>query len=768
MNFRPHSPALALDGAWSFAWSEENFSATSRAALEQAGLDFHPCTVPGALETDLQALGKFPDPFLGLNALEAQKYERHHVWYVRHFRAETPPGTTPELVFEGLDTFAEIYLNGQLLGRAANMLIEHVFPVDGLLREENELLVHFRPAVVEAEKYSYPPGLGAQGLSYESLHVRKAPHMYGWDIMPRIVSAGIWRPVRLRFLPPRRIETAYLETVTLHPDGSRAELVLHYQITPGTGPCELIVEGACSSSRFAQSRPVAFPAGRMKIAVERPELWWPRGSGEAKLYEVTVRLKKEGVEIDRLAFTHGIRTIELERTSVTTEAGDGQFRFKINGEPIFIKGSNWVPADAFHWRDAERIPRILPLAVEAHCNLLRGWGGNVYEGDAFFDGCDRAGILIWQDFAMACAVYPQDAEFQAQLREEARQVVRRLRQHASLALWAGDNECDQAHAWFGAGDPNKNVLTRVVLPEVLKAEDPGRPYLPSSPYIDEAGYAAGEKYLSEYHLWGPRDYFKSDYYAKALCHFASETGYEGIPAVESMRLFLSPDKLWPPQGNDEWILHSINPKLDESLYSPPEHRVNLMLNQVRVLFGTVPETLEDFVFASQASQAEGMKFFVERFRHGKENWRRSGIVWWNLMDGWPQLSDSVVDYYFRKKLAFHFIRRAQQDVCIMLREPAGDHQEIVAVNDLRRPVTLDYTIVDISDGREAATGRVALAANTAVTVGALSHVTVRQTLFHLSWSSEAGPGCNHYLAGPAPFDLTQYRKWLRAAGCLVD
>lgn len=760
---------IDLNGEWVFAVAEVEHPGTTLADLERGGLKLLACSVPGCLENDLQASGILPpaDLFAGKNILQAQRLERHHVWYGRRFSAEVPSGTVPQLVFEGVDCFADVYLNGGLVGSIDNMLIPHSFSLEGLLRNENEILVHIRPVVLEARKYPYPAGLAAQGTAYESLYVRKAPHMFGWDIMPRAVSAGIWRPVRLEFSTLDRLEEVYLETVHLAPDHSRAELRFHFHAIIADGDYEIAVSGECASSRFSISKRLAFDAGQFTFSVDSPRLWWPRGAGTSDLYEITVQLLRNGMEIDRVQFRHGIRSIALERSSVTDEAGTGSFRFLVNGEPVFIKGTNWVPADAFHWRDAERIPRILPLVLESGCNLLRCWGGNVYENDAFFDWCDTHGILVWQDFAMACAVYPQDAGFQQRLKDEVACVIKRLRQHACVALWAGDNECDQFHGCHHRGDPNRNVLTRVVIPEVLKLEDPGRPYLPSSPFIDPVAFEKGEHYLPENHLWGPRDYYKGSYYTGAACHFASEIGYHGAPHVSSLVRFLSPEKLWPPQDNDEWMLHSTNPMLDTALFSPPEHRVNLMINQIRVLFGKVPDALPDFVFASQASQAEALKFFIEQFRAGKENWRRTGIIWWNLMDGWPQLSDAVVDYYFTKKLAFDFIARSQKDVCVLLREPREGRQDIVVVNDAMTHVGLSYTIRN-SDGELIASGSEAVPPNKARTIGSIASDPAAHEFYLMEWESDSGKGKNHYLSGNAPFDLELYREWLRRNGLLPE
>jgi beta-mannosidase len=763
VDFLQGQPHLDLTGEWSFAYSLAPVDPAPATAAEVAGrgLEVRPCTVPGNLELDLHAQGLLPDPFTGMSMLRVTELERAHVWYSRRFQAEPQPGRVAELTFEGLDCFADIHLNGRLAGSTDNMLIPHTFAVDEFLQGDNELLVHIRPAVAEARRYDYPPNAASLPFNEESLYVRKAPHMYGWDIMPRAVSAGIWRPVRLRFRPQERLEYVYLETLSIGPGGNAASLLLHYQArTAGEGEYELSVEGTCGDSTFAQRVRITFEAGHLQIRVPRAKVWWPRGRGDAALYQVTIALLKDGAELDRMTFAHGIRTVELERTSVTDERGEGQFLFHVNGERFFAKGTNWVPADAFHSRDAARLPRMLALADDIGCNMLRCWGGNVYEADSFYDFCDAHGMLVWQDFAMACAVYPQEAAFQQRLAAEARAVVRRLRQHACIALWSGDNECDAAHGWLGRRlDPNRNVLTREVLPRVLQEEDPMRPYLPSSPYIDEVAFAAGGQGLPEDHLWGPRDYYKSDFYRNSWCHFASEMGYHGCPSPTSVREFLSPDKVWPYQGNEEWLLHATSPVPGFEGYN---YRVQLMANQVRELFGAVPDTLEEFAFASQASQAEAKKFFVELFRGAK--WRRTGILWWNLVDGWPQFSDAVVDYYFRRKLAYHFLKNVQQPLLLLLREPENWRQELVASNDLRDDVEVQYTVTDADTEETVAEGRGVARGDRVTRLGAIPFSMGAKRFYLVDWTTPAGSGRSHYLAGNPPFDLQQYRRWVKKAG----
>lgn len=749
---------LDLNGPWSLALAFQPGDYRTVADFAAAGVETLPAQVPGNLELDLHAAGRIPDPFQGMNIVALRKYEFAHAWYFRRFDCAPPAGTTPFLVFEGLDCFADVWLNGRLIGASANALVEHTFPAEGLRPTGNELVVHLRPVGEEARKFSYPPGAVAQPNSYESLRVRKAPHVFGWDIMPRAVSAGIWRPVRLEFRPTPRLETVWLETTAA--DAREAKLTLHFRshLPPGDPSGYAIeVAGACGESRFAARSPLLFEAGRLTFAVPHPRRWWPRDRGEPALYNVSVSLRRGGDEMDRVEFRHGIRTVELRRTSLTDETGAGEFCFLINGERVFMRGTNWVPADAYHSRDAARLPRMLALADECGCNMIRCWGGSVYEPAAFFDFCDERGILVWQDFAMACAVYPQDDDFARVIDDEARKVIRRLRQHPSLVCWSGDNECDRAYDWYRRGLADANRLTRETLPRALADEDPSRPYLPSSPWIDAHASPADRRHLPEAHLWGPRDYFRSAYYANSPAHFASEIGYHGCPAAASVRRFISPEILWPP-GNDEWLLHATSPVPGVDLW---DYRVELMLKQLREMFGRVPATLDEFAWQSQCVQAEAKKFFIELFRGAK--WRRTGILWWNLIDGWPQFSDAVVDYYFEPKLAFAFIARAQRPLLVMLREPQGWTQDLVACNDTRDPVTLRYTVRDADTDQVLVEGTSTAAADAVTVLSTLPFARQAARFLLIDWESPHGPDRNHYLSGNPPFDAVRYAAWLDQA-----
>ena len=756
------SQDIDLCGPWRLAWCDEAVQAACVEEAQRAGLSFYDCAVPGNFELDLFRLGRLPDPFFGMNPVEVSRAtERCHVYYARRFDAAEVVGASPWLVLEGVDCFAEVYLNGAHIASLDNMLVEHAIPIEASLRPgSNELLLHIRPAYLEAMQYEYPQLVSSLATNYESIYVRKAPHMYGWDIMPRFLSAGLYRPARVEYRPREGIEELYLKTVELSADRKRARLLLHYKVNCAMGgEYSLRVRMRCGDSVAEAYSRLGFIAGKVSLTIDDPALWWPKGRGAANLYDVEVALFKGDAVLDARRFAHGIRTVELKRTALTTSTGEGEFVFLVNGERVFAKGTNWVPVDAFHSRDRQRIPAILDMVNELNCNMVRCWGGNVYEDELFYDICDRSGILVWQDFGMACSVYPQDDAFAKMLADEAAAVVRRLRSHACVALWSGDNECDWSYLWGDSRtDPNTNRLTRRILPEVLRLHDGTRPYLGSSPYFDTGTLEKGADYLPEMHLWGPRDYFKSQFYLTSLCHFVSEIGYHGCPAPESVAKFISADRLWPCTDNEEWLLHCTSPVPEAHAY---DYRVELMRKQIAELFTEVPDNLYDFALASQVVQAEAKKFFIELFRMAK--WRRTGILWWNVMDGWPQFSDAVVDYYFQRKLAYFFIRNCQQDVCVMLDEPNSWVQKVVAANDTREDKEIHCQITDIASGEVVFEGAFTARADQSTVIGQIPYVRNRQRFFVIRWHGDA-QGCNHYLAGQPPFDLAIYRRWLQESG----
>ena len=760
---KPHF--VSLDGPWALRFGPQvaGGPATPK-ELAESDWPQIPATVPGNVELDLLAAGRIADPAVGDHIFALRAYEAHEWWYSRAFQAARPPdGGAAELVFEGLDCIATVWLNGVEVGRADNMFIAHRFDVTGALRDgPNELVVRLGSAVLEGRKHVPDAYEHAMGVNWEAQSVRKAPHMYGWDIMPRLVSAGIWRGVRLELPAPTRFRSVYWATQAADPAGRTARLLVDWDFAtdnpsvdgwsvrvrlsrPGGGACVHESRHACLGVH-----------GRATLELADVDLWWPRGSGPAALYDIEIELLDANAAARaRHDGRVGLRTVRLVRTPVTTQAGEGEFVFVVNGEKVFVKGTNWVPLDALHSRDAQHVAPAVEMLAELNCNMVRCWGGNVYEDRAFFDLCDERGIMVWQDFAMACAVYPQTDEFAARIAREAEAVVRKLRNHACLALWAGNNEIDVVFPWTGTGqDPNTERISRQVLPAVVRRLDPHRDYLPSSPYVSPE-MARGDGPGPEDHLWGPRDDFKGPFYMGSPAHFVSEIGYHGCPGRASIERMMGPGHAWPQTDNPHWLAKSASPHRDHHDY---DYRIELMSKQIAVLFGRVPDTLDEFALASQVVQAEALKFFLDRWRSGK--WRRTGILWWNLRDGWPVVSDAIVDYYGRRKLAYEYVRREHADVCVIVGEAEEGRHRIFAVNDTRAPAAGRASLRDADSDALLWEGDFHVDANGRSSVGQIVE-SAGPALWLIDWTlSDGTPGRSHYLPGPRPVDLADYRRWL--------
>ena len=383
---------------------------------------------------------------------------------------------------------------------------------------------------------------------------------------------------------------------------------------------------------------------------------------------------------------------------------------------------------------------------------------------AFFGRCDELGLMVWQDFAYACCRYPQTEDFLARVRQEAEAIIEKLRNHPSLVIWCGDNEVDQAYISDGLS-PEQNRLTREVLPQTAYRCDPYRAYIPSSPHVSPAAAAEADpgRATPEQHLWGPRGYYKSPFYTEHRAGFIGEIGYHGCPNVSSIRRFISTERLWPYENNPEWQTHSVYHWLSPEAFD--RDRITLMANQVRELFGEIPDTLDGFALASQIVQAEAKKFFIESTRLRK--WRTSGILWWNVLDGWPQFSDAVVDYYFGVKLAYHYIRRVQQPVCVMIGEPGpGKYLPIVIGNDSLRDATVSYRVWE-HGGETLAEGTAYAPANQNWQVSRVRTFAGDRRLLLMVWEIDGTRFGNHYVVGMPPLSFGQYRDWLTAIAALA-
>lgn len=737
--------------------------------IEKSGFTVIKASVPGNTELDMMAAGMIDfDPFYDTNIFKMQDYENLHTIYFTKF---DKPECAAKLCFDGIDTIADIYVNGILVKSTDNMYLTYEVALPPLAEKDNELVVHIKPVMIEARKYDPPLVCNAMDYGYASIYVRKAAHMFGWDIMPRIVSSGLWKPVYLKEIKQDLIREAYIYTLKVDRDAQYAQLscyIANDLAEDKTQDYKVRVRGVCGDSVFEGERALFANCTRFTIDVKGCKLWWPRYAGEQNLYSTEIELVYNGKVVDTKHLDVGIRTTELVRTDVTDKDGNGDFCFKINGERIFAMGSNWVPLDPFHSRDTQRLQQSFDLLYDVGSNVVRCWGGNVYESDEFYSLCDKYGIMVWQDFAMGCAVYPQEQKFYDMLHTEAVQIIKRLRVHPSIVLWAGDNEGDYAYmSWGGMKrNPDKNIVTRRVLAEICEAHDFTRPYLPSSPYITAETMRTGAD-TSEDHLWGPRDYFKGNYYKNTVCHFASETGYHACPSPESVKKFIPEDKMWPwykenGKPHDCWYAHAASMECDDN--APFAYRIKLMADQVITLFGKEPDNFVDFAKQSQISQGEAVKYYIERFRLSKP--RRSGIIWWNIVDGWPQFSDAVVDYYFTKKVGYHYIKRAQQPVCLMFDEPVNNTLSLYVANDTLENATFTYKVTNITDGKVVLSGGATAFANASTRINELKIDEGEKKFYLIEWSFDGDNTVykNHYFTNIINIDYDAYMDALKKCG----
>lgn len=737
---------FSLDGQWLLRYHPE-----TKVMPDISAWPAIPAVVPGNVELDLFRAGVEGDPFYAENIYDYRKYEFYRFAYSREFELpDALPAGELALTFEGLNTYADVYINGEKVGCADNMLIAHIFDITSAAKPgKNAILVVIYSASNRAREKDYPVSVSSGGEdSDDYAYQRKPPHSFGWDIMPRFPSAGMWRGVYIEAVKPTRLTQTYY--ATLSATDARAELICKYRFATDAD----VLDGfsvRVTVGDVVKEKRAFFVSGELSVSIENPSLWWPRGYGEQSLYPVKMELLKDGIALDAREERIGIRVIEIVHKMLPGD--EGEFLIRVNGTPILAKGSNWVPLDAMHSRDSERYDRALSLFYEAGCNIARCWGGNVYEDHRFYDLCDEYGILVWQDFTMACAIYPQDREFLDTIEREATQVIRKVRNHPCILLWAGDNEVDESYVWHGyAPIGNRyNAVTREALPRAVRLNDPFRMFLPSSPYID---FGVPRYEVPEQHNWGARAYFKDDFYKHSNAHFISECGYHGCPAPESLAKFIPADKLWP-YTNSAWDTHDTD-------YMPKGgrgyNRNQLMADQVKIFFGFVPDSLEEFSILSQVVQAEAKKFFVERTRIKK--WRRTGVIWWNMLDGWPQISDAVVDYYFVKKRAFSYLKRVQEPICVMLDELVDWDHAVILGNDSRTSRTVSYELTDGDTGEVLLSGTAQSPANENVRACSLRVMAGEQRLILIKWTADGQEYHNHYITGYPHFDAARMKKWI--------
>jgi beta-mannosidase len=401
--------------------------------------------------------------------------------------------------------------------------------------------------------------------------------------------------------------------------------------------------------------------------------------------------------VDRVARRQGLRTVRL----VEEDQGEGRvtYVFELNGVRFFARGMNWTPADCYHaLGEGAKHDRLLEMSRQMNLNMLRVWGGGIFEPDAWFEKCDELGIMVYQDFMMSCALYPLHPDFLEIMRVEAEAIVRKLRNFACLGLWSGDNENDVAYwDWFGERqDVRDNLITRGVLPAAIDAFDGTRDYVPSSPYSPDPTVHAQDQRQGDTHVWHHGTPFEDAVYTQDLSRFVSEIGHLSCPALETMQSFFSPQSLWPNE-NSVWDHHI---GCHEDLDFMPARR-KAMDDSIIAYFGEKPKDVETYVLASQICQGEAYKLWTEHYRQRKTDWESAGILLWNVADCWPQISDAVIDYYLRPKLACNYVRWACQPVLVsFLTAPEGG-VSVHVCNDTLEALSCVCRVTEMLPGGEA-------------------------------------------------------------------
>ncbi|NSW57283.1 MAG: hypothetical protein HPY44_14810 [Armatimonadetes bacterium] len=691
------SRTFSLDGEWQL-WHCKNGQGRPD---EVQGISWIKATVPGCAHYDLLVAGHIEDPFFEFNTKKLYELEGHEWWYRREFRV--PPdfvGEHVELVCEGLDTFATVWLNGKEVGRHSNMFTPCRFDVTGALQpgKRNELVVRLA-SPIESVKGLPLDGAHATMNTPERLWARKIDQCYGWDIAPRIVTAGIWRSLRLEAFERARISDDFLRVTAITPspanplaeNGTRASVRHDVSVEIISGSAEGLrveVSGVCGDSEFRWEAPLDGDECAASFDVENARLWWTWDIGNPDLYDLTVSLFDGDKLLDRRHRKQGLRTVRL----VEEEEGPGRvsYVFELNGVKVFARGMNWTPADCYHARaEGAKHRELLDMVRRMNLNMLRVWGGGVYEPHAWFQQLDELGIMVYQDFMMSCAIYPTHPDFLAIMAEEAEAVIRGLRNYACLALWSGDNENDCAYwGWFGENiDVRKNTIVRQVLPDAIERFDGTRDYVPSSPYSPDPTVNPQDQNQGDTHCWHHGTPFEDPVYTQDKSRFISEIGHLSCPALETMMVFASPTNLWP-NDNAVWDHHiGVHEDLD---FRPPRRKA--LDDSVIAYFGEMPSDLETYILASQICQGEAYKLWTEHCRQRKANWDCGGILLWNVADCWPQISDAVIDYYLRPKLACNYVRWACEPVHASFMHGDGGELLLHVANDTAQELELTYSV----------------------------------------------------------------------------
>ena len=672
--------------------------------------NWYPATIPGVVHTDLLANKIIDDPFFRLNERGQQWIDKEDWIYETYFDADkvTLEKSNIRFHFYGLDTYADVYLNGKLILEANNMFREWKVDLKGKLKPTNNLLhIYFHsPIKIDIPKfdalafqYRTGPDQSENGGIFDkrvSIFARKAGYHYGWDWGPRFVTSGIWRPIVLEAWNDIRIEDVFVQQKSV--SDKKALITTHVEILADQDISDVVISvNDSTTGKTYAAIPVEIKKGKNTIPVnftiDRPKLWWCNGLGEPNLYTFQTIIAIHSEIKDKRTTTTGLRSLKVINKP---DQHGTEFYVELNGVPVFAKGANYIPSDNFLPRVTnEKYKQTILNAVNANMNMLRIWGGGIYENDIFYRLCDQHGIMVWQDFMFACSLYPSEGELLENIRQEAIDNIKRLRNHPSIALWCGNNETHEfwiSWGWkeFYAQSGFKDLvwkqytdLFHVTLPKVVEIYNPGTFYWPSSPY----NTGTNDEVNNDRHYWGVWHGKEPTYkFNEIRSRFFSEYGFQSFPEFESVKLF-APEP-------DDWSITSEVMMAHQRAGNYANPRIKeYLLNEYKE-----PTDFKGFLYMSQVLQGDAIKIAIEA--HRRDMPYCMGTLFWQHNDCWPVASWSSCDYYGRWKAQHYYAREAYRD---MLVSPISkdDKLDIFIISDRLKETrgTLEIKIMKL-DGTE--------------------------------------------------------------------
>ncbi|MCY0968044.1 beta-mannosidase [Chryseobacterium wangxinyae] len=653
--------------------SERNLSSEKWQFKNSKDNEWLSATVPGTVHLDLMNNKIIPDPYKDENEKKVQWIENEDWDYQTSFiiSENELKNQNIDLIFNGLDTFCEIYLNGKLLKTTDNMFRKWEIPVMANIKAgENILQIKFKSAVNIGKELAkkVPFTMPESPRSF----VRKAQYQFGWDWGPRLVTAGIWKDVKLNFWNNAKLENVKIEQKNI--SEQLANLVFYTEVfVEKEGKYHVGINSNFKDYSLTKGKNVI----EIPFDIKYPKLWQPNGFGAAYTYQFAVSIFQNDTILDQKLLETGLRTVELIQEK--DEKGKS-FYFKVNGNPMYAKGTNWIPGDSFSPRmTKEKYQKLIKDCKDANMNMIRVWGGGIYEDDEFYKACDENGILVWQDFMFAGSFYPSDDDFLNNVREEVRDQVNRLQNHPSIALWCGNNEIDEAIVNWGyqkqfnyTKDDSLQVwkdykkLFHTVIPDALRENLTSEKniYWPTSPSI---GWGHKESLTEgDSHYWGVWwGEFPFEIYNEKVPRFASEYGFQGMPSLETMKSMFS-------QNPDLSLENSVIKAHEKNARG--FHIIDEYMKRDYI----VPVDFVKYNYVSQLLQARGMQIAIEAHRRAKPY--NMGTLYWQLNDCWPVISWSSIDYLGNWKALHYQVKRSFENQVILTEEKDGD-LNFFAVND---------------------------------------------------------------------------------------